>query len=161
MNPAVLAGETSLIATFMASFLIWLMFAALLLLWFVDGRLKKEEVIHAFLTIFITWGLTLMMKELIPTLRPFQAGGGLPMTLTIPYDSSFPSTHAAIAFALAVSVWLHDKKVGSIFLLCAFLVGWGRIASNVHYFGDVLVGAGIGITVSYVTEKLHLYKLVR
>jgi undecaprenyl-diphosphatase len=161
MNPAVLSGNTSLVVTFAASFLIWFMFAGLIFLWFIDGRLKKEQVLHALFASLVAWVLTQMIKGLIPTLRPFQVSGGLPMTLTIPLDASFPSIHAAVAFALAVSIWLHDKKIGYVFLAGAFLVSWGRIASNVHYFGDVLVGAGIGITVSYIIEKLHLFKLVR
>ena len=161
MNPAVLSGNTSLIVTFKASFLIWFMFAGLLFLWFIDGRVKKEQALHAFFASLIAWALTLMIKTLIPTMRPFQIEDSLPMTMTIPLDPSFPSTHTAVAFALAVSVWLHNKKVGIFFIIAAFLVGWGRIASNVHYFGDVLAGAAIGIAIAYIVEKLHLFKLVR
>ena len=110
MNPAVLSGNTSLTITFLASFLIWVMFAGLLYLWFVDGRLKKEQVLHALLASLIAWVLTQMIKSLVPTLRPFQVSGTLPMTFTIPFDSSFPSGHAASAFAVATSIWLHDRK---------------------------------------------------
>lgn len=161
MNPAVLSGNTSLTVTFLASFLIWLMFAGLIFLWFVDGRFKKEQALHAIFAVLIAWLSTQMIKGLIPTLRPFQVNGELPMTLTIPFDASFPSGHTAAAFAMAVSVWLHDKKTGVFFLIAAFLVGLGRIMGNVHYFTDVLAGAGIGIAVSYTIEKLHLFKLVR
>lgn len=161
MNPAVLSGQTSLIITFTASFLIWIMLAGLILLWFIDGKIKKEQALHALFASLIAWGLTQMIKGLIPTLRPFQVNGGVPMTMTIPFDASFPSGHAATAFALATSVWLHDKKIGILFLVGAFLVGWGRIASNVHYLGDVLVGAVIGIATSYTIQKLHLFKLLK
>ena len=47
MNPAVLSGQTSIAITFAASFLIWLMFAGLLVLWIIDGKIKKEEALHA------------------------------------------------------------------------------------------------------------------
>jgi undecaprenyl-diphosphatase len=161
MNPAVLSGNTSLTVTFSASFLIWFMFAGLAFLWFVDGRLKKEQALHALFASLIAWIFTQMIKGLIPTLRPFQINGDLPMTMTIPFDASFPSGHAAAAFALATSIWMHNKKTGTLFIAGAVLVGWGRIASNVHYFGDVLAGAILGITVSYLIGKLHLFKMVR
>lgn len=161
MNPEVLSGNTSMTVTFLASFLIWFMFAGLILLWFIDGKLKKEQALHALLSSVIAWILTVMIKNLIPIPRPFHADGGMPMTLTIPLDASFPSTHTAVAFALAVSIWLHNRKYGLVFIIAAFFVGWGRIAGNVHYFGDVLAGAAIGISVSYITEKLHLYKLLK
>ena len=110
MNPAVLSGHTSLIITFAASFLIWLMFAGLVVLWIIDGRMKKEQALHALFASIIAWVLTQMIKGLLPTMRPFQLNGTMPMTLTIPFDGSFPSGHTATAFALAVSVWLHNKK---------------------------------------------------
>lgn len=161
MNPAVLSGQTSLTVTFLASFLIWFMFAGLLYLWFIDGRLKKEQALHALFSALIAWLITQMIKDLIPTLRPFQVNGSLPMTLTIPFDASFPSGHSAAAFALAVSVWLHDKKAGVLFIFAAILVGWSRIIGNVHFFGDILAGAVIGITVSIMIEKIHFFKLVK
>jgi len=42
MNPVVLSSESSFIATFLASFLIWFMFGGLAFLWLIDGKIKKE-----------------------------------------------------------------------------------------------------------------------
>jgi undecaprenyl-diphosphatase len=161
MNPAVLSGQTSYLITFMASFLIWFMLAGLFVLWFIDGRVKKEEALHALMAAFIAWGLTQMIKNLFPVTRPFEASELVPMTLTIPFDPSFPSGHAAAAFGLATSIWLHDKKLGFIFILSAFLVAWGRVAGNVHYMADVSAGAVIGVVTAYTVGKLHLYKLIK
>lgn len=161
MNPAVLSGNTSFLTTFMASFLIWLMFAGLFYVTLIGKRIKRKEALHILFVTFTAWGLTQLIKAAVPTLRPFQVEGSLPMTLTIPFDSSFPSGHTASAFALAVSLWLYDKKIGAIFLIGAFLVAWGRIASNVHFFGDVLGGAGIGIAVSGALENFRIPKILK
>lgn len=160
MNPAVLSGQTSYFVTFTASFLIWFMFGGLLALWLIDGRVKREEALHALMAALIAWGLTQMIKGLFPVARPFETNGMVPMTLTIPFDGSFPSGHAATAFALGISIWLHNKKLGLIFVISAFLVAWGRVAGNVHYIVDVSAGAVIGVATSYTVGKLHLYKLV-
>lgn len=141
---------------FLASFLIWLMFAGLVLLWFVDGKIKKEEVIHALLAIFVTFTLSQILKQLFHTPRPYLVDGLSTMTLTVPNGFSFPSDHSAIAFALAVTIWLHDRKVGIIFIILAFCVAWARVAANVHWPVDVVGGGMLGTLVALVIEKVHL-----
>jgi undecaprenyl-diphosphatase len=63
--------------------------------------------------------------------------------------SSFPSGHATLSFALAFSIFLYDKKIGSLFLLLAFFVAMGRIFTGVHFPLDILVGGILGIFVSW------------
>src|SRR3989344_6430927 len=138
MNPAVLSGETSIVITFLASFLIWIMFAGLVFMWFIDGRVKREQALHAILAILLAWAISLMIKNLLPMSRPFTFDGTMPLTITLPSEnSSFPSAHSSVAFALATSLWIHNKRLGSRFLLMAILVGFGRIISNVHFTFDV------------------------
>ena len=160
MNPAVLSGQTSLTVTFLASFLIWFMFLGLTILWLIDGRIKKEQAFHAFLSALIAWGIASMIKNLFPTPRPFETLGLTPLTITIPSDGGFPSEHAATAWALGLTVWMHDKKYGLLFILGAIGVSMGRVLSNVHFPADIIVGSSIGIAVSYLFEKLHLYRVL-
>src|SRR3989344_3611377 len=138
MNPGILTNDTSIIVTFLASFLIWIMFGGLVFLWVIDGRVKREQALHAILAAVVAWAVSLMFKSLLPETRPFVAGEMMPLTLTLPSEnSSFPSAHASVAFALATSIWIHNKRLGSRFLLMAILVGFGRIISNVHFTFDV------------------------
>lgn len=58
--------------TFLASILIWLMFFGLIVLWIIDGKIKKETVIHAIFSMGIAWVVTELIKYFFPTLRPFQ-----------------------------------------------------------------------------------------
>jgi len=146
--------------TFLASFLIWFMFAGLLVLWLLDGRIKKEQVVHALLASFAAWLVAQVIKNLFPTVRPFEMNGELPMTLTIHTDSAFPSGHTAAAFGLATTLWLHNKKLGFIYLLSALVVGVARVLSNVHYPQDILGGALLGLATAFVVERLHVYKLL-
>jgi len=161
MNPEVLSAQNSFFVTFVASLLIWLMFIGVGILWFIDGKIKKEQALHAIFSIIIAGSIVYLIKTLFPTLRPFQFDGRPPLTLTIPGDGSFPSNHAAISFALAVSVYLHNKKAGLFFITCAILISAGRIFSNVHSISDVVVGSLIGIAVAHTIQKLHLFKALR
>jgi len=146
------------IVTFLASFTIWLLFAGLMVLWLIDGRIKKETALHALASAACAWVLAEMIKSLIPTLRPFEINGISPLTLTMPTGAAFPSGHSSVAFALASAVWMHNKKIGLVFVLGALGVGLGRILGNVHFPLDVLGGVVLGILVAYVLGKLHLFK---
>ena len=146
----------AVIIGFLASFLIWLLFAGLIVLWFIDGRIKREQVVHALIASFIAWTLAEILKRVFMTPRPFDLHDLETLTISVPSDPGFPSAHTATVFALAFTVWLHDKKVGFGFVLLAFLVGIARVGANVHFPIDILGGAIVGTTVALVVEKLHL-----
>lgn len=147
---------TNVLIEFFASFLIWLMFAGLVILWFIDGKIKKEQVIHALLASFVAFTIAEIIKRIFNTPRPFLIDHMPTNVLTLPNDPAFPSSHAAVVFALAITIWLHDKKVGIIFVILAVMVAWARVAANVHYPIDVIAGGIIGISVAIAVEKFHL-----
>jgi undecaprenyl-diphosphatase len=146
---------------FFATFLIWFLYAGLLVLWFIDGRIKKEQVIHALLAGLFAWLLTLLIKHIFPTIRPFIKNGGEVDVLFKPTDSAFPSAHTAMAFSLAVTVFMHNRKVGWYYLGGALLIGIARVLANVHYPVDILGGALIGTLVAVIAEKVHVFKLLQ
>lgn len=161
MNGEIFSPNGNIFVTFLASILIWVMYGGLLTLWIVDGRIKKEQALHAFISSVLAWTVTQMIKTIYPITRPYHINGKLPLTLTLAHnDGAFPSTHAALAFALAVSVWLHNKKVGSLFILLAIGVGVGRVVGNVHYFTDIVGGAVIGSLIAIAIDKVHFYKIL-
>jgi undecaprenyl-diphosphatase len=69
------------------------------------------------------------------------------------HDPSFPSDHAAGAFALAFSIWLYDRTVGSVLLVLATVLAFARVYVGTHYPGDVAGGAliGVGVVVALFT----------
>ncbi len=161
MNLSVIFDNGSFLVTFLASFLIWFMLGGLAILWVIDGRIKREQALHAFMAAILAWVIATMLKSLFPSLRPFQQYGIVPLTITIPsINSSFPSAHAAVAFAIATSIYIHKKKLGIRFLILAFFVALGRILSGVHFTHDVVVGSLIGVFTSYLIKRLHVTKLV-
>lgn len=150
-----------ILVTFIASFLIWFMFGGLVFLWVIDGRVEKEVVLHALLACLVAWAIAEMIKTLFPTTRPFIIDGKLPLTLTTPFDGAFPSSHETISFALATTVWYHNKKIGTAFVITAILIGAGRVFANVHWPIDILGGAVLGFVVATVIERVHLFSLLK
>lgn len=136
------------------------MFAGLLVLWLTDGKIKREQVLHAILAVAIAWGIAQVLKGLFPTVRPFELNDLTPLTLLPSSDGAFPSGHSAAAFALATTIWLHDKKVGWAFVTGALIVGVARVWGNVHYPIDILAGAVLGVAAAFVIEKVHLKRFI-
>jgi len=147
--------------TFLASYLVWVMFLGLGILWLIDGRVKKENVFHTLIATMFVWAACEMIKALFPVARPFVTNGSLIKTATLPLSATFPSIHSAVAFSMATMIYLHDKKLGTVFILAAIGVALGRVWANVHYPVDVLAGAVLGVVVSIGLEKFHVFKLIK
>ncbi|WP_299361720.1 phosphatase PAP2 family protein [uncultured Paracoccus sp.] len=60
--------------------------------------------------------------------------------------SSMPSDHAVMYFALATGYMIIDRKVGTLALLhAALVISLTRVYNGVHFPGDILVGALLGV----------------
>ncbi|OLZ74565.1 hypothetical protein AV521_02735 [Streptomyces sp. IMTB 2501] len=65
-------------------------------------------------------------------------------------DWSFPSNHAAIAFAAAVALYFVSRRLGVVAAVCAGAMGASRVWVGVHYPHDVAAGAALGAAVAFV-----------
>jgi len=102
-----------------------------------------------FLGVFFAWFLSFILKNVFVLLRPFEA---LPGILPLFSETGFalPSGHATFFLALAVAIFLVHKKVGSLFVLFALLIGIARIIAGVHFPFDILGGFLLGGIFSYL-----------
>jgi undecaprenyl-diphosphatase len=71
----------------------------------------------------------------------------------LPTSTSFPSGHAASAFAFATGVALEKPVVGVPLLGLAGAVAYSRVYVGVHYPSDVVGGALIGAGVAIATRR--------
>lgn len=100
-----------------------------------NGTVYKKRAIDMFNATLYSGLLTDIIKPIINERRP--SGG----------NYSFPSGHATTAFAFASYISMeHEWYYGLPAYLCAFTVGYSRVASNFHYPHDIVAGAAIGIS---------------
>jgi len=142
------------LAVFCATYLIWFLFA-----WFLIAFVwHKRAGLKEFLIFAIGGGLIYILSYIIELfwfrLRPFAAEHLIPLIEKSVTSKSFPSDHTAAAFFVVTLLVAHRKSWWWALVL-ASLVGLSRIAVGVHYPSDVLVGAGLGVTLAVVALKVE------
>ncbi|MFI6638076.1 bifunctional phosphatase PAP2/diacylglycerol kinase family protein [Streptomyces sp. NPDC050504] len=71
-----------------------------------------------------------------------------------PFTSSFPSGHSASAAAFATGVALESRAWGAAVAPLAVAVAVSRVYTGVHYPGDVLAGAALGVGAAFAVRGL-------
>jgi membrane-associated phospholipid phosphatase len=128
--------------------LLWLAIAALLALF--GGERGRRAALDGVVAIGITSAsVNLVTKSIVTRPRPERADPApfAGREIEMPASPSFPSGHAASAFAFAYAVGRHLPILAIPIRLLAGAVAYSRVHLGVHYPGDVVVGsiAGSGI----------------
>lgn len=143
------------------SIAIWLVIVIALLI-FEEKRDKKHHFIGYFLLSFVATAVIVSypLKMVFHRERPITTASFSQQSC--PKDFSFPSGHAATAFAAATFLAVHDKKRRWFYYLVAVLISFSRIYLQCHFFFDVIVGGVIGTGISgiviYLETRLNQFQ---
>ncbi len=157
-----LAGKSQLFdafIVFLASYLQYFLGVIFFLFLYFSAYLKKKKV-HIFLMTIISiiiarLGITEIIRFFYHRPRPFIIYKVY--QLFSENDWSFPSGHSAFFFAMAVAIYLYNKKWGIWFFIAAVMMNISRIIAGVHYPSDILGGMIVGTVVAcavfYLSKK--------
>jgi undecaprenyl-diphosphatase len=98
--------------------------------------------------------LVTILKQTFDRPRPPIADPTLDPIGIVPASASFPSGHAATAFAAAVAIGLVHPRLRRPLLALAAVVALSRVYLGVHYVLDVLAGTVLGIAVGIAAARV-------
>jgi len=137
---------------------LWLAVAAVVAL--TGGHRGRRAALEGVVAIAITsLTVNLGLKPIARRRRPERVGPALFLDrhVPMPASASFPSGHAASAFAFAYAVGRHLPVLALPVRLLAAAVAYSRVHTGVHYPGDVVVGsvagAGTAAMVAAVADR--------
>jgi undecaprenyl-diphosphatase len=134
---------------------LWTATAAVLAL--VGGCEGRRAAVDGMASIALTSTVVnAVLKPLRRRRRPDRAAYAVPLArhVAMPVSTSFPSGHAASAFAFATGVTHELPTVGIPVHGAAALVAYSRVHTGVHYPLDVVAGALLGSALSPVATSL-------
>ncbi len=131
---------------------------ATIMLWFLarpygDARWKLASA-SGLVAAAVAMAMNQVVSHLWERPRPFTAHAAATHLLSAPSpDPSFPSDHAAAAFAIAFAVLAFSRPAGVLFAVSAALIGLSRIALGLHYPSDVLAGIIVGYVAALLVTR--------
>jgi undecaprenyl-diphosphatase len=115
---------------------------------FANGeRLRpwRRAAVAAGLSAGLALAVGKVISELVDRARPFVVEPhGVHLFTAHTADPGFPSDHATGAFAVAMAIWLRNRRWGTVALIAAAVLSVGRVAIGVHFPSDVVAGAVLG-----------------
>ena len=122
----------------------------LIMLWF-RNRANKRIVIEAGCSLSIALILQWLIKLIYFKPRPFMKRH---VDILIPskMDSTFPSKHTVLTFAVSTSIFLYHRTLGYFMLGMSAMTGFSRIWTGIHYPSDIIGSAFLGSVTSLLTR---------
>ncbi|MDK1476227.1 phosphatase PAP2 family protein [Streptomyces sp. 549] len=96
------------------------------------------------------------IRELVARPRPFVTHDGLNVLVPDKTGFSFVSDHTTLVTAIAVGIFLVNRRLGTLAVLLAVFQGFGRVYAGVHYPTDVIGGLALGTAVPLLLAPLAL-----
>ena len=119
------------------------------------GRDQRRSALVALAAVGVTSAVgNLAVKPALSRGRPERTESSRTHKVRMPESHSFPSGHAASAFAFSSALGAEMPLLATPLRLMATTVAYSRVHTGVHYPGDVVIGALLGAGLGTGTRLL-------
>ncbi|MFF4214371.1 phosphatase PAP2 family protein [Streptomyces sp. NPDC001796] len=119
-----------------------------------DAASSVAAIVWAPLAAGIAVLVNVPIRGFVERPRPFVDHQGLDVLVTGKTDYSFVSDHATLTMAMAVALFVANRRFGLLGLGLALLEGFCRVYMGVHYPTDVIGGFALGTAVALLLSPL-------
>lgn len=124
----------------------------LIIMWFRD-HYHKRVTSYAGISAFISLLVSSMIKIFFYKPRPFlKKSVNLLAPVPSKRNSTFPSKHTTLAFAVSTTILFYKRTLGMIMSISALLAGLSRIWMGQHYPSDIIGSIFIGSFVAFCVK---------
>lgn len=142
-------------------FLVLIMIALVLYARISKRETLKKVTIITLIALLFSGAIAVVLKHAFHQPRPFMVLDNVHLLITEDDLNSFPSGHATSTLAVVTSLVLNMKELAKkhyvvidiALIIFAILIPFSRMYVGVHFPGDVLAGAIIGIAGALVINK--------
>lgn len=113
-----------------------------------DAAVSVAALVWAPLSAAVAVLVNVPIRGIVERPRPFLDHDGLEVLVSGKTDYSFVSDHATLSMALAVGLFLANRKFGLVAIVMAVFAGFCRVYMGVHYPTDVIGGLALGTAVA-------------
>lgn len=135
INASTSASEWEIrLALFAAVNLVYLVPIVLVVLWLWGTPKQRSPLLLATMVAILTLSMNYLIDLIAFQPRPEVLGVGRTLLAHAP-DSSFPSDHMTLCWAIGLTLFCHTatRFVGAVTMAVGLVVAWGRIYVGVHF----------------------------
>jgi len=159
-GPHFLHAPLKFAATDLVFVIVAMVVVTFLMPWRAHRLERRTGAVLATVSAGIALLLVMPISNAVDRVRPFVAHPHAKLLISHGRDPGFPSDHATGAFAMAMALWLYDRTIGAIAFVLAAIVAFARVYVGVHYPGDVIGGALLGMAVALIIYLTPLRSVV-
>ena len=134
-------------------FLVLILIAVILYAHISRRKTLKKVAIIAFVALLFSGAIAVVLKHVVHEPRPFMTLDNVHLLITEDDLNSFPSGHTTSTIAVVTAFVLNMKELAKkhyliidvVLILFAIFIPFSRMYVGVHFPGDVLAGAVIGL----------------
>jgi undecaprenyl-diphosphatase len=127
----------------------------------LGGKTGRWAALAGLTALVVGLAVSEVLKSIVMQPRPFVSLPDVRLLVDSPGSYSFPSVNATYAFAASSGASLTARRLygrlpiwGCGYLVLAVAVSYSRVYVGVHYPGDVLGGAIVGMSVGWLIASI-------